>query len=253
MKILIIGAGYVGQAVARFQKEKGHAITCTIRSEDKIPLLKAFGEVQVWDSSIKIDHDVVLFSVAANSPQEYQTAYLENAIFLRKALKPPTHLIYTSSTSVYAEDQGGEVDETASLKSHLLTDTENVLLAYPHTTILRLGEIVGPGREIVNRLKKGGTLAGTGANFANLSHLEDIVSGVNWVICKELRGIYNLCASVHPTRRELYEEIARKHKLQPLRWDSSQKPSHGTSKRVLSHKIEQTGFSFLHNTLNAFI
>lgn len=244
MKILIIGAGYVGQAVARFQKDLGHQITCTTRSEEKIPLLKAFGEVQLWGSPFEIDHDVVLFCVAGD--------YLDYAIYLKTALKPPTRLIYTSSTSVYSEDQGGEVDETSPLQPHILTETESICLSYPNTTILRLGEIVGPGREIFHRLKKGAVLPGTGENYANLSHLEDIVKGIDWVLQKELKGIYNLCADIHPKRRNLYREISLKYKLEPVQWDPSRKP-HSSNKRVLSDKIEQTGFRFCHNLLSSFI
>ena len=74
---------------------------------------------------------------------------------------------------------------------------------------------------------------------------EDVASALDYALRYQLDGIYNLADDEHPTRKELYHEMAQKMNLSDVEWDPSLAGMHSDSKRVSNHKIKAEGFSFL--------
>lgn len=226
MKIGILGVGYVGSRTSEALRSLGHEIILFSR--------KSKPGFLIWPAPIQNDIDVMVFCAAPDSSEQYRETYLLNAERLINS--PAGKIVYTSSTSVYGEHAGKIVTEETPLhalnpKTQILIDTENTLLNRPNTLIFRLGEIVGPGREIQQRLVSRPVLAGTGENRVNLSPIEDIVSAIIFGIEKDLRGIYNLVNDFHPTRKELYESL-----VPGLKWDPNLLAPHGGNKIVSSQK-----------------
>jgi nucleoside-diphosphate-sugar epimerase len=260
MKIAIIGCGYVGKAAAINWKEKGHEITATTRSSDRADELRPLVDrVILWRpetlSLILEDQDAILFSIAADTPQDYESAYLQNAQLLVSELpKFPKikQLIYTSSTSVYGEHGGAWVDENTpstptSPQTQVLLETEKTFLkANIDVTIFRLGEILGPDRTLASRLRKaeGRPFPGTGEHLTNLIDLEDIVNALDFALTHNLKGIYNLVNDVHVPRRELYERICKEEGLPPVSWDPSKQSAHTSNKKVSNDNLKREGFVF---------
>jgi nucleoside-diphosphate-sugar epimerase len=98
-------------------------------------------------------------------------------------------LLYTSSTSVYAQGDGIRVDESMPAEgrndaARILVETENLLrqAAIPSSRwfILRLAGIYGPERHsLLDAIRSGYTsLPGTGVHRLNLVHRDDIVDAV---------------------------------------------------------------------------
>jgi nucleoside-diphosphate-sugar epimerase len=126
----------------------------------------------------------------------------KNLIRVLQQLPQIKHLIYTSSCSVYGDTNGEWVSEDSELapvsqQAHVLYETEQILLQVAseqlRVCILRLGGIYGLGRMLSEYSSLCGTsLPGTGENFTNWSHLDDIVAGIGFVIQNQLHGIYNL-------------------------------------------------------------
>lgn len=263
MEIGIIGCGYVGKALARFWKSAGHRITAsTTLSTNRIEDLNAYvdcvevvqGDLPTFFANAFARQNVLLVSVAARNPQEYEAVYLNTAQALAQAApKLPflQQIIYTSSTSIYGDHQGQWVDETtlpapANRNAHILLEAERILeQIQKKICIFRLGEIYGPGREFAERLrhlKK--PLPGTGGNYTNLIHLEDIVGAIDFAMRAGLHGIYNLCNDIHILRQELYNAICEKNGFEKVIWDPAIQSMHGGNKRVSNVKLKAAGYQF---------
>lgn len=268
MKIAIIGCGYVGSALALKLKEAGHYITATTRSLSKIPFLKSLADdvVTLQGNDLNSlthllrDQEAAILTIAADSQDSYESTYLQTAKNFTKAVSQARQLsqiIYTSSASVYGDHQGQIVHEETPLSTklptgHILIETEKILLNLSskerQVCILRLGEIYGPGRQIVDRLRQmnGKPLSGDGCSMTNLIHLEDIVNGINHALTKPLKGTFNLCNDTHILRKRLYAQICTDEGIAPVYWDPSKPNIHAGNKLVSNNKIKSTGFHFTH-------
>jgi nucleoside-diphosphate-sugar epimerase len=271
MKIVIIGCGYVGSALSKFWKDAGFHLTATTRKpERKKELREVADEVFILPGDGK-DFDELLDNVslialtlASDNFAAFEKTYLHTAQTLAKTLKNhPTvnQVIYTSSTSVYGEQQGAWVDETKILmpqneRERILLATEKCLLechkeSGPNVCILRLGEIYGPGREIADRLKKMSSkpIPGTGENYTNLIHREDIVQAMDFAREKKLNGIYNLCNDVHIPRKELYNRLCKDKGIPQVSWDPTLSNPFVGNKRISNAKIKALDFIFHHQEI----
>ncbi len=268
MNIAILGAGYLGKEVASLWSKKNHHVTVTTRHPERLEGLSHVAQkcVILKDSDEEIlaplilDNELLLVTIAASNPDNYESAYLKMAQAIRHIAfenQVIRRIIYTSSTSVYGDHQGLWVDETSELKAKsdqakILIETERVYESLReigwHVCILRLAEIYGPQRELSKRLKsmKGHTLPGAGLNHSNMIHQEDVVSAIDYALKHHLEGIYNLADDDHPTRQKLYEEVAHKFQLPLPKWDPKYDGFHQGNKRVSNHKIKSEGFSFRH-------
>ena len=254
MNILIIGCGYVGCALALSLGEMGHHITVTTRTNEKVAHLSSIAnEVKILEASdpdalreALAGQDIAIITVAAGSVENYEKTYLGTAKAISQAtahLPALKQIIYTSSTSVYGDHQGAEVDEnTPTSPQHpsgkILVETEDILLSLSSPSlsvcILRLGEIIGPGRNPADRLRRmqGIPLPGDGSSIVNWVHLDDIVYAVKACVAQKLSGVYNLCRDDHPTRKEFYDKICREENLAAMEWDPTKISIHSGNKKV---------------------
>lgn len=267
MQIGIVGSGFVGKAIATALLEL-HSISLTTTSRNKQKILQEQyphvivmrGEETEKYQELLPSCDLLIFCMAPKSREEYEKTYQKTAeallSFVERENIRDKQLIYTSSTSVYSENSGGEVIETSPLASQdphkkILIDTESQLLSLAKhdwkVCVFRCGGIYGNERRpfSLEGLKKG-TLAGTGKEMTNAIHVEDIVRAVMFVIAHPLEGIYNLVDDDHPTRDALYRAAAEKEGLSPPKWDPSLPLFHVSNKIVSNEKIKSAGFSFLY-------
>ena len=105
-------------------------------------------------------------------------------------------MIYISSTSVYAEAEGGWVNEDSPLAKHderamALVEAERSALRMGGS-VLRCGGIYGPGREL--RKSQDGP-----ERWVNVVQVEDAARAVGLVLGKK-RQVFNVCEDV-PLRR----------------------------------------------------
>lgn len=259
MNILIIGSGYLGLAAGIYLRKKGHTVTGTTRSIEKMAAIeehlnKAFLITKDTLPLAFKDQDVVLFTAAADNSQLYKETYLDNAIAIVEAFRHNPSLkqvIYSGSTSVYGEHQGKEVREDTPLnpltpQSQILIDTENTLRTLPQSCIFRMGELIGNGRTIEDRLIRadGATMAGSGDSITNFSPLSDVIKAIDFAIEKPLFGIFNLCSTLHAERKELYTQLSKAKGLPKVQWDKGTSTLHSGNKTVISERIIESGFTF---------
>lgn len=268
MNIVIIGCGYIGSEAAALWSKKGHHVTATTRNPERLTELSRVAQKSVIikgndeDELIPLiaNNDLILITIAADSPEHYESAYLNTAqIFRHLALEMdlPRHLIYTSSTSIYGDHHGLWVDETSDLmaksdQAKILIDAEKHYLSLEelgwHVCALRFAEIYGPGRELSKRVKQleGHTLPGSGEHYTNMVHKTDCAGAVDYAMRHHLEGVFNIADDEHPTRKELYDQISQKFKLPKVKWDPTLTGLHSGNKRISNHKIKAEGFAFRH-------
>lgn len=266
MKIAIIGCGYLGSRVAALWSARGHQVTATTRSPERLKELSEIAQKSVLYHGYDLEelfpilepNEVILVTISAESPEHYEHAYLGTARLMRRAaleISTPKRLIYTSSTSVYGEHHGYWVDEASELKAtsdqaRILMQTEEIYLSLRELgwspLILRLAELYGPERELRRRLESGERMWGHGNDYTNMVHQEDVALAIDYGLRHHLEGIFNVVDDDHTIRKELYQRIAKAHHLPKVVWG---RPMHGMqrgNKRVSNHKLKATGFVFHH-------
>ncbi|MBI5273409.1 MAG: SDR family oxidoreductase [Chlamydiia bacterium] len=265
MNIAIIGCGYIGSETAALWKNQGHFVTATTRRSERLnDLSKCAQKTAILKGDdpellapLIANHEAILVSIAADSPDQYESAYLHTAQTFRHLsleMNMPRHLIYTSSTSVYGDQRGLWVDETSPLSDQdpqtaILIETEKTYLSLAelgwNICILRLAEIYGPGRELSKRVRglQDQALSGSGERYTNMIHKTDCALAIDYALKHDLEGIFNLADDDHPTRKELYDQIAHQFHYRTPTWDHHLPVMHSSNKRVSNHKIKAAGFS----------
>lgn len=270
MKVAIIGCGYVGSEVARLWKSAGDEVTVTTTTPEKREQLQAIAsEVVILTGNdlpslqkVVAEKDIILLSVGAKqrTAEGYRQAYLETAENLMSVIgnvSKVKQLIYTSSYGIINNTSGDLVDEKVAVNpvsetSKIMYQTEQVLQKASttelKTCILRLSGIYGQGRELSKIFQKraGTTQPGTGENYTNWVHLDDIVGAIAFAREKQLEGIYNLNSDQVLTSKEFFDNLFQAHNLPSITWDSSQPSTRSFNLKLDNQKLKNAGFKFQH-------
>lgn len=224
----IVGCGYLGERVARLWRQAGANVAVLTRSSAKAASFERDGfRAVVGDITDPVslrdlpEVETVLFAVghdrAAGKPiDEVYVAGLGN--LLAALPKPPQRFLYISSTGVYGQTDGEEVDEHSTCRptrdgGRACLAAEQLLLQSPiadRAIILRLAGIYGPGRiPRAADIRAGQPIAAPPDGIVNLIHVDDaarIVLAVESLTPPRLFVV----SDGHPVeRRTYYEELAR--------------------------------------------
>lgn len=262
-KIAIVGCGYVGTAVASAWQQAGHDLTVTTTTPDRVTELATVARrVAVLRADDRAalqatiaDRDVVLVCVGKARQAGYRETYLATAETLAAVLpQAPSvrQVIYTSTHSHLGDRQGAWTDEDVppaplTENGKIIAATERVFLAMQTATrrvcILRLAGIYGPGRELgkIFRRWAGTTRPGTGEQFINWIHLDDIVGSIIWACDRQLAGIYHIANDTPLPKREFYGRLFAHLGLEALGWDG-QASGPVNNVRLASDKLKATGY-----------
>lgn len=189
-QIAVLGAGYVGTALARALAANGDHVWAVRRrphpDEAGITWLRgdlAGGAVRGLPQRL----DAVVLTVAPSGEDDsYAETYPPSAQRALQVVRDhgAAALAYTSSTGVYGGAGGEWVDETSprdgSGSARALIAAEDVLLGSgaPGVTVLRVAGIYGPGRDPRDRFARPAALPMRGEYWVNLAHREDIVRAI---------------------------------------------------------------------------
>ena len=260
-KVLIAGCGFVGLATARLCAQRGwETIGCTHSEESAAKFPGEPFSVFACDISDRaavekhaslgpIDAVIHCASSGRGGAEQYRRVYLEGAQNLA-AIFQPAALLFTSSTSVYAQMDGRWVTEECPADpdretGRLLRETEEFVLS-KNGIVARLAGIYGPGRSVLLRKFFDGTaiIEGDGAKWINQVHRDDIAAALVHLLGTDARGIFNVSDDRPLAQRELYAWLAQ-------RFDRPQPPSGPvdldrkrgwTNKRVSNAKLRALGW-----------
>ena len=198
MRVLIVGCGYVGVPLGAELVRLGHEVFGLRRNPAAENELKAAGiQPLIGDvtrpemlATLPREFDWVVNCVAAGGNAEnYREVYLQGTRNLIEwlAANPPKKFVYTSSTSVYAQNDGSQVKESSPTEplaetSKILVETEKILLAavaernFP-AVILRVAGIYGPerGHWFKQFMQDAAHIEGDGSRHLNMIHRDDLV------------------------------------------------------------------------------
>jgi nucleoside-diphosphate-sugar epimerase len=229
LKIAVLGCGYVGAEFARQARAAGHDVLGVVRSEASRDKLRSEGisaeafDLQAGDWAwLPSQFDAVVYaaSTGGGGPEAYALAYdvgVKRALAWAKDVGASC-FIFTSSTGVYRQDDGGKVDETSLVGGAPTADAilggEHAVLSsgFAKARVLRFGGLYGPGRHhLVDQLRRGDNVVGGRVDhFINYLHRDDAASSVLAAIIGGPEGacVYNVCDGKPVTKEALARWIA---------------------------------------------
>jgi nucleoside-diphosphate-sugar epimerase len=156
-------------------------------------------------------------------------------------------LLFISSTSVYGQTNGEEVDELSPTQPReeagqaLLRAEQFLHDGWPDAVVLRFAAIYGPGRLLRSKaIQAGEPIVADPDKWLNLIHVED---GADAVLAAEARAkhsaVYNVCDGHPVRRREFYTRMAEVLAAPPPRFvlpAPDALPPHETANRRVSNR-----------------
>jgi nucleoside-diphosphate-sugar epimerase len=234
MRVLIVGCGYVGLPLGAELVRQGHEVFGLRRSAPEELQSAGIGaliaDITQPESLAKIapNFDWVVNCAASGggTADDYRKLYLEGNrnLVAWLANSPPEKFIYTSSTSVYAQNDGSVVTELSPAQpeaatARVLVETENFLLASARNkfpaTILRVAGIYGPGRGHAFKqfLSGDARIEGDGSRFLNMIHRDDLNGVITAALERGAPGeIYNTADNEPVTQLKFFEWLAAEAK-----------------------------------------
>jgi nucleoside-diphosphate-sugar epimerase len=187
MKVLILGCGYTGQRLAQWLAHQKIAVSGTNRSGTPIEGLNipVFPFVYASSATTPLPREALegvthVLSTIAPDPQGIDPVAASLMPDLQRAAL--TWFGYLSTTGVYGDTQGEWVDEESSLHPQNVRSQHRVAIeaTFLHSSlpahIFRLPGIYGPGRSILDKLRRGTAqhIRKPGHVFSRI-HVDDIV------------------------------------------------------------------------------
>jgi nucleoside-diphosphate-sugar epimerase len=263
-RILVAGCGFLGEAAADFFAAKGWSVIGLTGSEESAARLagkpySVFAADLTSASSVaalrnRIGPCAAVLHCASSGrggADAYRAIYVDGCTNL-VANFPEARLIFTSSTSVYAQTDGDWVDEDSPAEpfretGRLLLEAEAVT-RHASGAILRLAGIYGPGRSVLRRKFLDGTavLENGGTRWINQIHRDDAVAAVDAIMsAKDPIGLCNVVDGRPATQREVYGWLAE-HFDRPLPPEGPadlHRKRGWTSKRVSNARLRALGWT----------
>ena len=275
MRVLIVGCGYVGLPLGARLAREGHEVFGLRRNPAAEPELRAAGINPLFADithptelkKLPGGFDWVVHCVAAGGDVEnYRQIYFEGTGRLLDwlAKDPPRKFVYTSSTSVYGQNDGSWVDETSPAEpaagtAQILVATENLLLraatadggrpGFP-AIILRVAGIYGPerGHGFKQFLRGLARIEGEGSRFVNMIHRDDVGGCILAALQAGRPGqIYNAADNEPVTQLHFYQWLAAalEKEMPPAESESVSRRRGITNKRVSNAKLRaELGYTF---------
>lgn len=255
---MIAGCGFLGEATAGLFLEAGWRVLGLCASESSAARLTGFSATAL-DITQPFQAPPVFFRPQAlihcassrrGSTEDYRAIYFEGLKNVISAFEP-RRLLFTGSTSVYAQTDGSLVTENSPTlpereTGRILLEAERLALG-AGGLVARLSGIYGPGRSMLSRKLLDGTaiLEDEGTRWTNQIHRDDGARALFHLLTATTAcGVFNVTDDRPATQRELYSWIAG-HFNRPL-------PPNGpanldrkrgwTSKRVSNAKLRATGW-----------
>jgi len=250
MKLLLIGHGYLGQAITREFRENGWEVAATSLSGGNDTLACDVGNRDEVARLPVADFIVHCAASGRGGAEAYQRVYVDGCQNLADSF-PGVPLLFTSSTSVYAQTDGSVVTEDSPAvpdreTGSLLLAAEQAALA-AGGTVTRLSGIYGPGRSVILKkfLSGEALIEEDGRRFLNQIHRDDAARAIFHLASgKAQRGIFNLSDSTPLSQLGCHEKLsALFHKPLPPSGPRDLNRKRGwTHKQVSNEKIRATGW-----------
>jgi nucleoside-diphosphate-sugar epimerase len=204
-KLLIAGCGDIGIRLAATLPVAHYRCYGLRRRVEQLPAGIEPMPGDLRDSAVGAqiaagDFAVVVASLTPDerSAEGYRRSYVDGAqalvAALQQAPQAPRLLLWVSSTSVYGQDGGEWIDETAvaaptSPTARELLAAEAVIRAAPWpSVIVRFSGIYGPGRDFLLRQVRAGSAGPLAPQYTNRIHADDCAGVLAHLIERQRTG-----------------------------------------------------------------
>ena len=260
--MVIAGCGFLGEAAAFLFSESGADVLglCATKETEARLAGRAF-EVRAADIAGPVSEippkwknpDLLIHCASSGrgGADKYRAIYRDGLSNLLEFFAP-RRVIFTGSTSVYAQESGEWVDEKSPAEparetGRILLEAEALALA-AGGVVARLAGIYGPGRSVYLRkfLEGAAVLEVGGSRWTNQIHRDDAARALKVLADPAVPpGIYNVCDDTPATQHDLYGWIAG-FLNKPLPPEGPRDPDSKrgwTSKRVSNAKMRSIGWA----------
>ena len=262
-RILIAGCGYVGEATADLFHSAGWNVEGWVHSQDSAARLSAkpyrVGLVdisqrdEIAEQTEAFDAVIHCASSRGGDAEAYRQIYLNGARRLLENFRK-AKILFTSSTSVYAQRDGSWVTEESETKplretSRILLEVEKLILE-KRGIVVRLAGIYGPQRSaLLSKFLNGtATIDPQSDRFVNQVHRDDIALALFLLLNREAQEsvqIYNVVDDQPILQSECYRWLAQRlnRPLPQIRKSEQPRKRGDTNKRVSNAKLHQLGWT----------
>jgi nucleoside-diphosphate-sugar epimerase len=276
MRVVILGCGYVGLALAR-RLTPTHDVVGVRRSD--LDSVRDTGAEAVRadvtdpdDLGAVPDADALVFAASsggrdASAAREVYVNGLRTAIdaFANRA-NSPDKLVYTSSTGVYGDHDGAFVDESTPIepttaKTEVLAEAERLATACADErgidgTVARFAGLYGPDRYRLERYLEGPVTAG----YLNMVHRADAAGAVEFLLGGVDESVVNVVDDEPVSKHRFADWLAdacdvnrpekqtKAERLAASDLSEAGKRRIQTSKRVSNGLLRELGYEFEYST-----
>ena len=260
-RILIIGCGDIGQAVAVEFFAQGHHVTGLKRhppsSKQDIHYIKA--DINKAETLNLLTGDfqqaIIILSPDSSSTEAYRVVFETGINNLLIALTKKISITFISSTRVYAENNGEWVNEqtlanACDPKSRLILQAENKILAHnPLNTIIRFSGIYGRAKGyFLQQIKNANPIQQHPSYYTNRIHRSDCIGVIVHLINKKIAGdklepLYLATDSEPSSKWDVACYLAKQMNCnKPIASPESEQNSQ--NKRISNQRLIDSGYPF---------
>ena len=265
-RIVIAGCGDLGTAAGTLLNGDGHEVFGVRRRSGPIadgitPICADLGEPSQLQA-LPADVAVLIYSAAADgfTDDAYQSAYVSGLRNMLHALDSErlTRVIFVSSTSVYAQDDGGWVTEQSptqpsGFSGQRLLQAEALVNAREcETSIVRFGGIYGAGRtRLLKQVRAGARCRDEPVQWTNRIHRDDCAGVMRHLVGLDAPEKLYLGVDCEPAGqctvlRWLAQEMGAPEPVEAPAEDDSPRRRRGGNKRCSNQRLLDSGYEFLY-------
>ena len=269
MRILIAGCGYSGIRMASRLHADGHTVWGLRRSppRDPSPIQWIQGDltaVAPLTLPERLDAVVLAAGLYRDTPERYHALFIDGYERLLRQLRAEKHplrrIVMISTTSVFAEADGGWVDETSPTApdrlpaSCYLAAEQRVSASGWSSVVLRCSGIYGPGRTRMLREAREQQTSPSGGppQYVNHIHVDDVARAVAHVLALDRPEPLYITTDTEPADRDDVIAWIRRQlnmpAVEPATNASPTKPRRSGNKRCRCTRLTSSGFLHLYPT-----
>ena len=260
-KVLMIGCGDLGVAIATRLFNAGHKLTGVRRGSQSLPHGMQTIQADVTLPSTlsplqSLNPNIIIYCVSAggSTDAQYHAAYvqgLKNVLATQANNKALQHVFFVSSTRVYGQITEELLDENtpaspADFGGERLLEAENVLNALScNSTKLRLSGIYGTGRLYLVNMAKELNKWPQNNHYSNRIHRDDAAAFIAFLVDKVannqmVEDCYIVTDDLPTQQYEVLTWLANQLKIDT---SNIKAPSELGGKRLSNKRLRDTGFA----------
>ena len=278
-KVLIVGCGNLGLHLSGALIADGYSVTAARRSVSKLPSHLPSFAMDVTDPETFADFeaqswDAIIVTLTARGEEAYRKVYVEgmrNILASLARMQRRPLVLFTSSTSVYHQDDGSVVNEQSATKPEgysgktMLEAEASLLAAELPSAAVRFSGIYGSyrianpvmvesnadrGGHLLKVLNEGRICPPAPMRFSNRIHINDCVGVLHFLVSRFFSGIdlspVYLASDGNPVPlHEVMTWIANVNNIATDNLVEDYRPNRGGNKRCIGTLLTEQGYEWI--------